>query len=219
MNDLDKRLKESLTAIRDSYAEQRDEDRFEARTRFIERYRLRRRLWTAGSLVVAGAALVAGLMFTGDGFDLFADRAPSPDVAGELPRGVISAVATGSEPVDSGIRLGEVWVANAGDSNVVHVDPQSNRVVATIPLDGPPQEVDVGQENIWVAGFGRVSAIDPSSEEVIGYAEVGDVDVSISVSVGEGYVWAIVDESQLVRIDPATYGVEPVAATSAPVDV
>ena len=219
MNDLDKRLKDSLMAVRDSYADQREEDRVEARTRFIERYRFRRRLWTAGSVVVVGTALVAGLLFTNGRFDLFADRAPDQDLAGKLPKGVISAVVTGSEPVDSGIRLGQVWVANAGDSNVVHVDPSLDRVVAEIPLDGAPQEVDVGQENIWVAGFGRVTAIDPATDEVIGSAQVGEVDDSISVSVGEGFVWAIVDESRLLKVDPATYEAEAVAATTAPVDV
>lgn len=218
MNDLDRLLKDSLNAVRDSYAEERQADRFETRARFIERYKRRRRFVTVGSMALAGAAVIAIGMFATDRFDPFADRQPS-EVAGELPRGVVSAVVTGNEPVDSGIRTGGVWVANAGDATLSHVDAQADRVLRDIELDGAPQEVDVGLDRIWVAGFGRVTAIDPSTDEIVDEATVGSEDASLSISVGEGYVWTVVDDTELVRIDPTTFEVEPIPAATAPVDV
>jgi streptogramin lyase len=219
MNDLDRRLKDSLNAVRDSYAEERQSDRFETRARFIERYRNRRRFVAVGSVALAGAALIAVGWFATGQFDLFAERERGSEVAGELPRGVVSSVVTGTDPVDSGIRTGGVWVANAADSTVSHVDPSINRIVADIQLDGAPQEVDVGLDAIWVAGFGRVTAIDPLTDEVRGAATVGSEDARLSISVGEGYIWTIVDGRELVRVDPATFEVEPIGTTSAPVDV
>lgn len=219
MSDLDKRLKESLTAVRDAYAEDRHADRFESRARFIERYRRRRRMFTAGSIALAGAALIAGLVFTGEGLDLFAVPDPDSEVAGELPDGVVSSVPTGAEPIDAGIRLGGVWVANSADSTLSHVDPTINRVVATIPLAGPPQEVDVGEGAVWVAGFGSVTAIDSSTDEVIDSVAIEGAEDRISISVGEGAVWAVVDESRLVKVDPDELTYEDIEGPTRPIDV
>ncbi|HYI44963.1 MAG TPA: hypothetical protein VE174_05800 [Actinomycetota bacterium] len=218
MNDFDKRLRDSLTSVQQSYAEERQADRIEMRARFIQRYRSRRRMFVIGSVALAGAAVVAVGLVAGGSLDIFADRSPS-EVAGRPQEGVSVRVETGKEPIDAGIRPGGVWVANAGGSSIAHVDTESNTVVERILLDGSPQEVDVGENAVWVAGFGRVTAIDPRTDEILGFAPVGDASDAISISVGEGAVWAVVGEKSLVRIEPSTFATDVIEQVEQPVDV
>ncbi len=217
MNDLDRRLRESLTQVRDSYEEERRDSRLEARVRFIERYRRRRMVFRVGTVALAGAAIVGIAVFATTGLDPFSEG-PS-DVAGDLPRGVIAAIETGDDPVDTGIRMGGVWVANAGDNTLTNVVPATNDVEATIELEGSPQEVDAGEGGIWVAGFGRVTAFNTETNERINSVEVGDESDTITLSVGEGAVWVVVDESRLLKLDPTSFTLEEIPAASAPVDV
>ena len=219
MNDLDRLLKESLNAVRDSYADERQEERFEMRARFIERYRRRRAIFTTGGFALAGAALIAGVMLFSGNLDVFADRDPKSDVASQLQDGVLAAVKTGAEPVDAGVRPGGIWVANSGDSTITHIDTSSNMIVGPIELDGPPQEVDVGEGSIWVAGFGHVRAFNPNTDEIKGMVEVGPADAEINLSIGEEAVWVVVEGEGLIRIDPDTLEPTPIEGPSAPVDV
>jgi streptogramin lyase len=64
-----------------------------------------------------------------------------------------------------------------------------------------------------------VTAIDPATDEIIGAADVGDASDTISVSVGEGAVWAVVGERSLVRVDPKTFAVDDIEQVQDPVDV
>lgn len=218
MSDLDRMLRESLTSVQESYAEERQADRIEMRARFVERYRRRRRMFVVGSVALTGAAVVAIGLVAGGQINVFADR-PSEEVAGRPQEGVVVRVETGQEPVDAGIRPGGVWVANTGGSSIAHVDTESDSVVNRILLDGSPQEVDVGENAVWVAGFGMVTAIDPETDEIIGAADVGETSDTISISVGEGAVWAVVGERSLVRIDPSTFESDPIEQVAQPVDV
>lgn len=219
MNDLDRLLKESLNAVRDSYADERQEERFEMRARFIERYRRRRAIFTTGSFALAGAALIAGVMLFSGNLDVFADRDPKNDVASDLQEGVLTAVTTGDEPVDAGVRPGDIWVANSGDDTLTHIDTESNTVVGPVELDGPPQEVDVGEGSVWVAGFGRVSAFNPNTDEPKGSVEVGAADAEINLSIGEEAVWVVVEGEGLIRIDPVSLEATRIEGANAPVDV
>lgn len=217
MNDFDRKLRDSLTTVQESYAGERRLDRIEMRARFIERYRRRRRMFVVGSVSLAGAAVVAIGMVAGGRLDIFAGQ--SSEVAGRPQEGVVVRVETGQQPVDAGIRPGGVWVANTGGSSIAHVDTKTNTVVNRITLDGSPQEVDVGEEAVWVAGFGRVTAIDPTTDEIIGAAPVGDASETISISVGEGAVWAVIGGHSLVRVDPITFEVDAIEEVERPVDV
>ena len=46
---------------------------------------------------------------------------------------------------------GSVWVANSGDGTVSRVDPQTDRVVATIPVGQSPQALVVRLRSLWVS--------------------------------------------------------------------
>ena len=217
--DLDRLLSESLTSVQESYATERQADRIEARARFIERYRRRRRRLMIGSVALAGAAVIGLGVVATQGFDIFAGPSRVAGQPEDLPRGVLAQIGTGDQAVDAGIQSGGVWVANAGDQTLSRVDAATNEVLDQIELDGPPQEVDVGEGGVWVAGFGRVTALDPDTGEVLGMADLGSADDSISISVGEGAVWAVVGDRSLYRVDPESFEAQEVAAVSAPVDV
>jgi streptogramin lyase len=217
MNDLDRLLKQSLTEVRESFAEERGTDRVESRARFIERYRRRRIIFRAGSAVLVGAAVVAAFAVSTGRLQLFAGDAA--EVAARLGRGVVAQIDTGRKPVDIGLRPGGVWVVHDEDSILALVNPMTNELEASIPLDGPAQEVDVGQGGVWVAGFGHVTPVDLRTNELAGGAKVGLASDSIEISVGEGAVWAIVAHDRLVRIDPKTLQKETIEGLQAPRDV
>ncbi len=217
MNELDRLLRESLTEVRDSYAEERQGDLFEARARFIERYRRRRRFFAIGSVALAGAAVLAvGAIATGR-VALFADG--SPDVAGRPGEGILARVPTGQRPVDIALRPEGVWVVNEGDSTLARIDPESNEVTAELSLAGRPQEVDLGDSAVWVAGFGRITAIDPTSGDEIDSVDLGAESDRMVLSVGDGGVWAIVGARDLYNIDPQSLDAQPVPVVERPVDV
>jgi hypothetical protein len=217
MTDLDRLLKQSLTDVRESFAEERTTDRGEARARFIERYRRRRIYFRAGSAVLVGAAVVAAFAFSTGRIQLFADDAA--EVAARLGRGVVAQIDTGRDPVDVGLRPDGVWVVHEEDSLLSLVNPATNELDDTIPLEGPAQEVDVGEGHVWVAGFGHVTPVDLQTNELARGAKVGLPSDPIEIAVGEGAVWAIVARERLVRIDPETLQVETIEGFSAPRDV
>ncbi len=76
-------------------------------------------------------------------------------VAGSLP----SAIAAGFD---------SVWVANAGDNNVVRMNPRTNGVVGETGVGGSPRGVAVGDRAIWVTSEAGdyVSRIDAASGSV-----------------------------------------------------
>jgi YVTN family beta-propeller protein len=43
-----------------------------------------------------------------------------------------------------------VWVASALDRSVSRIDPRSDNLVATIPVEASPREIAVGAGGVWV---------------------------------------------------------------------
>ncbi len=115
---------------------------------------------------------------------------PPTGVAGSLP----SAVATGFDTV---------WVANAGDNNVVRINPRTNGVVRMISVGGSPRGIAVGEGAIWVTSEADdlVFRIDAASSSVKTTIPVGDGPTGIAF--GEGAVWvANSADGTVSRIDP-----------------
>jgi virginiamycin B lyase len=48
------------------------------------------------------------------------------------------------------VGFGDVWVASSIDGTVTRIDPQTGEVVATIEVDGEPEDVGVGAGGVWV---------------------------------------------------------------------
>ena len=54
-------------------------------------------------------------------------------------------------PVDVAVGAGGVWVANSREGTVSRIDPQSNRVIATIRVGHSLQGIAVGGGAVWVS--------------------------------------------------------------------
>jgi Tol biopolymer transport system component len=120
-----------------------------------------------------------------------------------------------------------VWVtvttSEASPSGeVLRIDPETNEVVARIPVDtGWPRDVVVGEGHVWAYGHSKLGEdgwqasslwrIDPSSNQLVTVLDqngfLGDGGfLPNNVAVGEGWVWAASDSGNGVRIDAASGG-------------
>ena len=70
---------------------------------------------------------------------------------------------------------GAVWVANAGDDSVSHVDPRANASLRSISVGDAPSAIAIGDGAVWVANAqdDTVSRIDPATNRVVATIEVG----------------------------------------------
>ena len=122
----------------------------------------------------------------------------------------LAAVRLGIEPFGLATGAAGVWVTDFQHDSVVHVDAQSNTVVATIThLPGGPTGVAEGPGSVWVAcaRAGVVARIDPTANRVV--AQVGVAKSPLPVAVAFGSVWVRSEEAHtLARIDPTSNQVE-----------
>jgi peptide/nickel transport system substrate-binding protein len=86
------------------------------------------------------------------------------------------------------VGLGLVWAASADSNAVYAIDPETNTVQDTIPVEDAPGGIAVGGRYVWVTNSlaGTVSQIDPQAQDVqsipVGNGPTG-------VAVGGGHVW------------------------------
>jgi YVTN family beta-propeller protein len=104
---------------------------------------------------------------------------------------------------------GGVWIANDVDDTVTHIDPGSNKVVATIHVGGGPQ-VYATPGAVWSANYfgDSYTRIDPRSNAVM--ATLGDHSRAAAVAYVAGSVW-LCDaggDPGLTRLDPGTSSVQ-----------
>lgn len=106
------------------------------------------------------------------------------------------------------LAFGSLWVANCKGGEVYRIDPETARVVTTVPVGlGPSGELNVvaGAGHIWAPNemAGTIAKIDPATNAV-----VATIDVTPSTSYlafGFDAVWAASGKGgTLQRIDPAT---------------
>jgi peptide/nickel transport system substrate-binding protein len=98
-------------------------------------------------------------------------------------------VGNGPSSVAAGPRA--VWVANSGDATVSRIDPATNAVKETIPVDEGPSGVAVAPGgSVWVSSAlaGTLSKIDPSAGRVVKKVGVGDQPQGVTASADETYV-------------------------------
>jgi YVTN family beta-propeller protein len=125
-------------------------------------------------------------------------------------KSVVGSIPVGSHPSGVAVGEGSVWVTNSADGTVSRIDPVTNTITATIPVGKGPQGIAVGEGAVWVANklSDSVSRIDPATNQVLATIPV---TLPVSISVGDGSVWATSIScpfpSQLIsvsRVDPAT---------------
>jgi DNA-binding SARP family transcriptional activator len=117
-------------------------------------------------------------------------------LAGALA-GIIIAVSGGSDAV--------VVEANS----VAAVSPKSGKVVADVPIGGPPVALALGAGGVWVANGEKqtIVRIDPESKKVVATIGLG-IPVT-DIAFGFGSVWVAGGNAEtLIRIDPKQNAVE-----------
>ena len=98
----------------------------------------------------------------------------------------------------------EVWVAVAADRAVARIEPATNTVVETIPLDVIPYALALDGNDLWVTSFENDAVVRVDVEAAVATARV-DAMKPTGVAVGGGSVWVVQHrDDTLVRIDPAS---------------
>lgn len=137
------------------------------------------------------------------------------------------AIEVGGVPGDI-VATGEaVWATihrNEKDSEVVRIDPVTNRVAATVPVEGNPFEIAAAEGSVWVTGnFAHhgdlLHRIDPQTNQVAATLSFPR-SYAQPLAAGEGSVWLLLTEREnrsvsLARIDPKTNEV----AARAPIEL
>ncbi|MFN2594382.1 MAG: hypothetical protein ABR579_05780 [Actinomycetota bacterium] len=216
MNDFDRLLQESLRTMTDSARDARGAQRTRAQVEFARRLRRRRITYSIGASLLAGVAAVVVILFAVGAFDLGISRHASP-VLPAAPRGLIR---TGSKPTDLAPGSGSLWVANSRAGTVTRIDPDTGVVTQQIDVSGSPTDTEAGSGFQWVAntGLSAVQQIDPSTNEV-STISVGSRGKPLSISVGQGAVWVVVQGDKLIRVGIHSHRTSTVSLVHQPYDV
>ena len=111
---------------------------------------------------------------------------------------------------------GGVWVVNPQVDAVVRIDPSTNQVVTSIPVQNP-DDLAVGAGGVWVTDpqDGTVLRIDPSTDQVVATATTPGIEGGIAIAGGAPWVNDTTDDTVL-RIDPSTTQVSRAIRLSGP---
>ena len=154
-----------------------------------------RRYETAGELV-ASAHSALGLVETA--------APPASTRRWALPVAAALAVAVAVALAFVLLRDSGGGLTAVSANSVGVVDPDSNRLVAEVPVGIDPESVTVGEGAVWVANVEdeTVTRIDPATRERGRTIDVGDYPSDVVVS--SGTVWVALGAlAELTRIDPA----------------
>ncbi len=101
-----------------------------------------------------------------------------------------------------------VWISNKPMNSISRLDPQTNKVGATITVGKSPcAGLAVGFGSVWVpqCSDGSVWRVDMASQKTVAMIHSGVADTEGGIAAGEGSVWMPSDASGVLsRIDPAT---------------
>lgn len=197
MNDFERQLQDALKGATSDYS---PSDPYEAKTRFMTRFRRRRLAVYAGSTALAGAAAALAFFLVPARLD-----GGSLPPAASLGSRQLGAISVGGTP--AGIAFGSdvVWVANPGTGLVQRIGPLSNQIGKTYDIGGSPDDVSVGVGAAWVSdsSAGTVTKIPLEGGAPI-VLEVAAAGSALDVAPGAGAVWVASEADGLLRIDPVT---------------
>ena len=222
MNDLDKRLRESLLEVRDAGRIGADARQSVAKQRLMRRVQRRRRLSIVGGAVVAGAAALGAFVF----FTTYSNTQPAPDRdldAVKIPGPARAVVEVGDGPTALSVGgLRYVWSANSQGDSVSRIDPLTNQQILEADVGSRPSDIGIGRGPVWVAlpEEGEIVEVDPQDGTIANRVAVADASVDdIDLTVGAGALWAVVRGEYVARVDPESLEVERFTAAASPTDV
>ena len=173
--------------------------------------RLRSRRLTAAAVAILACGLVAGGVVWARRSQT-ARPVPSNSVGPVGTHGLAGeAVAMPAVPVALAEAAGSVWVLNETESTVTRVDPDTRRVLETIPDVGDdPKAIAASGNDIWVAAFAarEVTRISAAANKVVDRITVGNKPISVVASPDAVWVANSADNT-LQRIDPKTDKTDP----------
>lgn len=223
MNEFERRLKESLTEVRDAGRLGVEARRGVAKEELFRRIQ-RRRLWNlGGGALLAGAAAVAAFL-------LFTNMAGGPITEGadidpaDMAPPARALVEVGDQPTHVSVgALDYVWSSNTGSNDVSRIDPDTNEVTATVDVGSPPGDIAIGSGPVWVAlpSEGQVVQINLNAGTIVGepvLIATGGVE-HMELSVGAGALWVVAREEGLWRVDLETGDSVEVGGVVSPTDV
>ena len=100
-----------------------------------------------------------------------------------------------------------VWVGSTGPYAVHHIDPRTNRLVASVELPGEPcAGLAVGFDSLWVPLCGkpaRLAKVDIGRNTLSAVFRSGPAAAESGITVSADSVWLVTNsEATLARIDP-----------------
>ena len=93
-------------------------------------------------------------------------------------------------------------IVSVGPNSLVAIDPETNRVVAEIPVGTRPESVTFARGHLWVANLDddTVSRVDPKVGRVVRTIATGTAPKALAA--GHAAVWAIGGDGVILQIDP-----------------
>ena len=163
-------------------------------------------LLALGGVLLASAAVAAGLLAAGERGQDGARLGPEAVAALDLESGSVKhAVDVGPSPSRLAVGGRTLWVTNADGHSVSRVDLDDHAVRQTVPVGHGPAGLAVAEGAVWVANSrdGTVSRVDADTNKAVQTIPVGADPTG--VAAGAGAVWvANAGEQSISRIDPRT---------------
>jgi len=188
----------------------------------MHRERLRRVKRVKASRGVLAAAFVCVVVCAGIAVRL-ACAAPAVPLAPAVPPA--ARLPLSSLPITARIKVpegpawletgfGSLWVSKINSKEVLRIDPDGNKVMATILVGAKPElGIGIGLGYVWIADTKdkNIKQIDPNTNQVVHTLAVKNLpkETEGSFGVGEGSLWVLTNEGDtdsgtLSRIDPMT---------------
>lgn len=109
---------------------------------------------------------------------------------------------------------GSIWVSVESPNVVARIDPATNEVMSTIPVDEVPGQLAIEAGSLWIGLAGSVQRVDPETGQVI--AEIAGPGTFLTATPGA--VWALDSANSIARIDPTTNQVVATVTLGLPAD-
>ncbi len=141
---------------------------------------------------------------------------PPPLAAWQLPLSalpIVERIRVPAGPAWLATGFGSVWISKSESKQVLRIDPESRRVVASIPVGRDPElGIGIGLGSVWIADTKdhSITQIDPRKNRVVRVIPVDIAeDPEGSIGVGEGSLWFLTngngsDSGVLARLDPVS---------------
>lgn len=170
----------------------------------VERWSKKRKLAEVAMAHPCGAMAVAfGSLWVADCQDRTLNRIDLKTA--EKTAVIATGIANPKGELNVVAGAGSIWVASDDKGVIARVDPASNNVTASIPVDPGTYYLAFGLGSLWgvSADHQSLQKIDPQTNAVVGRTALGR-EPGFLVA-GEGAVWVQEQgDGTLARIDPAT---------------